>query len=121
MSVRLLVFCALAALSCAAGAQTYECVDGKGATRYSPSPCPPGETERDLRKIRRIGGERKAQSSNEYFEEERVRKDKAREAAARAQEEQRRERELLRLEREMRYDAAADLLNKLQAEKAAGK
>lgn len=121
MAKRLLVVCTLAALSCGTVAQTYECIDARGAVRYSPTPCAAQETGRDLRSIRRRGSENQAQTSNDYYAEERARKDREREAAARAQEEQRRERELLRMEQQMRLEAAAGLLEKLRAEQAAGK
>lgn len=109
-----------AILASTAHAQLIECIDSKGSSRYSETPC--RADERDPRKIYRRGStSRKVESHNAYAEGERERLEQEREAAARAAEEERRLKEMVRVQQMMQEEAAAALLNRLEADRKAAK
>lgn len=109
-----------AVLASTAHAQLIECIDGRGNSRYSETPC--RADERDPRKIYRRGGaNRKLESHDAYAQSERERLEQEREAAARAAEEERRLREMVRVRQLMQEEAAAAVLNRLEAERKAAR
>jgi hypothetical protein len=109
-----------AILASAAQAQLIECIDAKGNSRYSETPC--RADERDPRKIyRRSSANRKVESHSAYAQGERERLEQEREAAARAAEEERRLKEMIRVQQLMQEEAAAAVLNRLEAERKAAK
>ncbi|MEW6164119.1 MAG: DUF4124 domain-containing protein [Pseudomonadota bacterium] len=109
-----------ALLASSTNAQLIECIDARGNSRYSETPCRPDE--RDPRKIhRRSSAERKAVTHDADYRNEQSRLEQKREAAVRAAAEEQRIRELIRIDQEMRYEAAAAVLKKLDAEKEAGR
>jgi hypothetical protein len=109
-----------AVLAFGANAQVIECIDGKGNSRYSETPC--RADERDPRKIYRRGSaNRKVESYDAYAQGERERLEQERETAARVAEEERRLKEMIRVQRLMQAEAAAALLNRLEAERKTAK
>ncbi|GAB1392376.1 hypothetical protein MASR1M60_05390 [Rhodocyclaceae bacterium] len=99
-----------------AHAQLIECIDSRGNSRYSETPC--RADERDPRKIhRRNSDARKVESHDVYQQGELERQAQKREAAARAAEEERRLNDMIRIEQQLRKEAAAALLDKLEADK----
>lgn len=109
-----------AILASGAHAQLIECIDGKGNSRYSETPC--RADERDPRKIYRRGStNRKVEAHNAYHQGELDRLTQEREAAARAAEEERRLKEMVRVQQMMQEEAAAALLNRLEADRKAAK
>lgn len=103
----------LLGVSLTVDAQTFECIDSQNRSRYSNSPCESQETTRDLRKLRR-GGDRKAISYEEHLQQER----EARERETRLKAEQQREKDLLKMKREVRYEEVQKLLEQLKSIKA---
>jgi hypothetical protein len=109
-----------AILASGAHAQLIECIDGKGNSRYSETPC--RADERDPRKIYRRGSaSRKMESHDTYAQGERERLEQEREAVARAAEEERRLKEMVRVQQMMQEEAAAALVNRLEADRKAAK